>query len=436
MTPSSLAGHAVELLDKIVKADPPADKVISDFYRSRKYLGSHDRRWITEKAYGIIRNFLLLRKIGAACSSDTKALDIFLLHEILIAGMKPEETRGTYSDLLETYRLAGHEIDLENLSICSVNKLTALKTSNNEFILNSFPDFFCDLLPSNMRNECVTIMKALNREAHVCVRVDTMKISRDTVVDSFRKIGIEASASMISPLGIYLSKRVNLNNVELFRDGMVEIQEEASQLVGLIVDPQRDEIIVDACAGAGGKSLEFASLSGGLSKIYSLDIDRERLKNLKIRSERGGHKGITPRLVSNNSLQGIEGLVTAADKVVIDAPCTGSGTIRRNPDKKFRLTKSFVEKKSIYQKKLLSHYSQLAKVGGLLYYATCSIFEEENQSVVKSFVDSNPQFQFVDVSQILVEPRYSDLIEDGFLAIYPHRAETDGFFVAVMKRGG
>lgn len=395
MTPSSLAGHAVELIDKIVKADLPADKVVADFYRSRRYLGSHDRRWITEKVYGIIRNFLLLKEIGAACSSDSKALVIFLLHEILIAGMKPEEIRGVYTDLLDMYKLAGLKIDLEESSTCCERKMTELKASNNELVLNSFPDFFCDLLPPSVRSECVPIMKALNREAHVCVRVDTMRISREAVVDSFRKIGIEASVSGISPLGIYLSKRVNLNNVELYRNGFVEVQEEASQLVGLIVDPQKDEIVVDACAGAGGKSLEFASLSGGLSKIYSLDIDKERLDKLRIRSERGGHKEISPRFVSNDSFQGIEELVAAADKVVIDAPCTGSGTIRRNPDKKFRLTKSSVEKKSSYQKNLLSHYSQLTRVGGFLYYATCSIFEEENQSVVKQFMDSNPQFQLL-----------------------------------------
>lgn len=215
---------------------------------------------------------------------------------------------------------------------------------------------------------------------------------------------------------------------------MIEIQEEASQLVGLIVSPQKDEVIVDACAGAGGKSLEFASLSGGASKIYALDINKERLDDLKVRATRNGYDNIISKVVTNEDFSGIEELVGNADKVVIDAPCTGSGTIRRNPDKKFRLTKSFVEKKASYQEILLNKYSQLVKIGGFLYYVTCSVFEAENHSIVRSFVNSNRNLQFVDVGQILSDPKYSGLIENGFLVIYPHRVEMDGFFVAAMKR--
>ena len=193
-------------------------------------------------------------------------------------------------------------------------------------------------------------------------------------------------------------------------------------------------MIVDACAGAGGKSLEFASLSGGASKIYALDINKERLDDLKVRATRNGYDNIISKVVTNEDFSGIEELVGNADKVVIDAPCTGSGTIRRNPDKKFRLTKSFVEKKASYQEILLNKYSQLVKIGGFLYYVTCSVFEAENHSIVRSFVNSNRNLQFVDVGQILSDPKYSGLIENGFLVIYPHRVEMDGFFVAAMKR--
>lgn len=434
MTPSSLAGHVVELLDKIVKTDLPADKVISDFYKQRRYLGSHDRRWITDKIYGIIRNFILLREIGKEFVYDSNALKTFLIYEILFAGMKAEETRNSYSQFLESYKMSGNEVDLEKLSNLSTQKLEMLKSENNEFVLNSFPQFFSELLPSSARGECIPIMKALNQEAHVGIRVDTTKISRDEAMELLQKERVEALPSNFSPFGIYLSKRVNLNNMEIYKNGMIEVQEEASQLVGLIVNPQKDEVIVDACAGAGGKSLEFASLSGGTSKIYALDINKERLDGLKIRAARNGYDDIISKVVANEDLTGLDELIGNADKVVVDAPCTGSGTIRRNPDKKFRLTKSFVEKKALYQKILINKYSQLVKVGGLLFYVTCSIFEAENQSVVKSFVDSNPDFQFIDVAEILNDPKFSDLVENGFLTIYPHRVEMDGFFVAVMKR--
>ena len=214
MTPSSLAGHVVELLDRIVKTDLPADKTISDFYRQRKYLGSHDRRWITDKIYGIIRNFLLLKEIGRELNPDSRALRTFLIYEILFAGMKVEEIRNVYSQLLESYRMAGTDVDLEELSNRSTHKLEMLKNDEDEFVLNSFPDFFSDLLPSNVRSEYVPMMRALNHEARVCIRVDAGKISRDEAMESLHKEGVNASFSDFSPLGIYLSKRVNLNSME------------------------------------------------------------------------------------------------------------------------------------------------------------------------------------------------------------------------------
>jgi 16S rRNA (cytosine967-C5)-methyltransferase len=434
MTPSSLAGHVVELLDEIVKTGFPADKIISDFYKQRRYLGSHDRRWVTNKTYGIIRNFILLREIGKGFASESRAVETFLIYEILFAGMKAEEIQNVYSQLLASYRLAGSEVDLEKLSNLAAKKFDTLKSDRNEFLLNSFPEFFLDLLPSSIKADSVPIMKALNVEGRVCIRVDTAKISRDEVIGSFQKDGIESLPSKFSPYGVYLSKRINLNNNELYKSGKIEVQEEASQLVGLVVNPGKDEIVVDACAGAGGKSLEFASLSRGTAKIFALDVNRERLDGLKVRAVRNGYDNIVSKLITNDDFAGVEELIGSADKVIVDAPCTGSGTIRRNPDKKFRLTKLYVEKNSLYQRSLIQKYSRLVKAGGLLFYVTCSIFEAENQSVVKSFVDSNPNFQFVDVAQILTDPCFSNLIENGFLVIYPHRVEMDGFFVAVMKR--
>ncbi|MFZ1082748.1 MAG: RsmB/NOP family class I SAM-dependent RNA methyltransferase [Candidatus Kryptoniota bacterium] len=442
MNSSSLAGHAIELLNKIVgtnldreRNSLPADKIIADFYKQRRYFGSHDRRWVTEKVYSIIRNFIFIKELSKLCLSNRDALGTFLIHEIKFAGMKEDKLRSDYSQLLETYRLSGREIDLENL-VARVNDAAIKLASDpaNYSLVNSFPDFFCELLPPNIKRNCISIMTALNRKARVCVRVDTTKISRERAMAYFGDHGIETSFSEFSPFGIYLSKRINLNSIGLYKEGSIEVQEEASQLVGLIVDPQEGETIVDACAGAGGKSLELATLSEGKSKIFALDVDEERLNSLRARAERSGYKNIAATKVSNDDFTGVEMLIGVADKVIVDAPCTGSGTIRRNPDKKFRLTKLSVEKQAVYQKRLLEDYSQLVKVGGLLFYVTCSIFEEENQAVVNYFLDSIQNFRKVDVSTMLVDPKFENMMGDGFLAIYPHRYEMDGFFVAVMER--
>ncbi len=437
MSPSSLAGHVIELIDEIVKSSVPADRVIAEFYRERRYLGSHDRRWINEKVYHIIRNLILLRELVDECAPRKASLYTFLIHEIQLVGMQPDEMEGGYSKLLETYRIAGSEIDLVALRDCAEKKLGQIaETDEGMFILNSFPPLFGELLPESVESDALPIMIALNHEAKVCIRVDTNKQSRRDVVLEFMRQGLEAVEAEFSPMGIYLPRRVNLNTFPLYVDGVIDVQEEASQIVGLAVDPKEGEVIVDACAGGGGKSLEFHALSKGTSQIYALDTDENRLNSLSERAGKYGAKDITILRVPVDSLKGAENLIGAGDKVIVDAPCTGSGTIRRNPDKKFRLTKSLVHNQAEYQKELLQRYSQLVKVGGLLFYATCSIFKEENQSVVEWFLKSNPQYEVIDISQTLSGPKYSDLIEGPYLAIYPHRADMDGFFAAAMKRIG
>lgn len=435
MNTSSLAGHAVELLDKIVKSNLPADRVVSEFCRQRRYFGSHDRRWITEKVYSIIRNLILLRELSKKCALNSEAFNVFLIHELLMVGMKPDEIENVYPNLLDAYKLSGIKFDLRELDRCTREVFAEMTTdSRNAFLINSFPDFFGELLPATVQKDSAPIMAALNHEARVCIRVDTNKTSREKIVRLFLEQGVEASFSKISPLGVYLPKRINLNGLEFYKSGAIEIQEEASQLVGLMVNPQEGEVIVDACAGGGGKSLELAALSEGRSKIYALDVEERRLENLALRADRSGFRNIVVTRVVSNSFTGIEELVGSADKVIVDAPCTGSGTIRRNPDKKFRLTKSSVERHASHQKELLGHYSKLVKPSGLLYYVTCSIFAEENQSVVNWFLNTDQKYKKVDMSSILVDPKFSSVIEDGSLAIYPHRHEMDGFFAAAMVR--
>jgi 16S rRNA (cytosine967-C5)-methyltransferase len=354
-----------------------------------------------------------------------------------MVGMKPDEMENIYPNLLDAYKLSGIKFDLPELDRCTHKVFAEMTTdSRDAFLINSFPDFFGELLPATVQKEIAPIMAALNHDARVCIRVDTNKTSREKIVRSFLEQGAEASFSKISPLGVYLQKRIDLNGVEFYKSGAIEIQEEASQLVGLMVNPHEGEVIVDACAGGGGKSLQLAALSEGRSKINALDVDERRLEKLALRADRCGFRNIVATRVASNSFAGIEELVGSADKVIVDAPCTGSGTIRRNPDKKFRLTKSLVERHASYQKELLGHYSKLVKPSGLLYYVTCSIFAEENQSVVSWFLNTDQKYKKVDMSSILVDPKFSSVIEDEYLAIYPHRHEMDGFFAAAMVRVG
>lgn len=435
MNPSSLAGHTVELLERVVGSQLPSDRVIQDFYRERRYLGSHDRRWITEKTYDVIRNFIFLRELSRRCTGKSGPFDVFLAYEIAFAGLSGKDLESSYPLLFESYRMSGEKLDLHTLSECIGAEMNELKKNSQDTPLYfSFPDFFPSLLPENVRGELTPLMAALNREARVCVRVDTNRITRDEAARAFAGRGIETEPTRYSPLGLHLSRRVNLNNDPLYKEGLVEIQEEASQLIGLLVDPQTDETIVDACAGAGGKSLEIAALAAGRCRILALDVDKNRLRNLDLRAKRSGYADISPVRVTDGLLGEAERFAGAADKVVVDAPCTGSGTIRRNPDKKFRLTISAVEKHAEYQNALLERYSELVRVGGILVYSTCSMFADENFRVVESFLSSAAGFRREDVSRLLRGKEFAGLVEDGYLVTYPHRHDMDGFFAAVMRR--
>lgn len=435
MNPSSLAGHTVELLDRVVRSTLPSDRVIQDFFRERRYLGSHDRRWISDKIYDIIRNFLLLRTISEKCVGQASPLYVFLAREIISDGTNAAQLEGAYPTLIESYRMSGEKLDLAAWESCVKSAWNDLAENHREEpLLYSFPDFFPELLTDDVRNEVIPVMAALNREARVCIRVDINKMSREDVAGKFIAEGNSVEATEYSPLGLNLSKRLNLNNNALYKAGIIEVQEEASQLVGFLLNPREDETIVDACAGAGGKSLEIAALAAGKCRVFALDVDDARLRNLVTRANRNGYTNISPIKVTERDLGEAGKLLGVADKVVVDAPCSGSGTIRRNPDKKFRLTMESVASHARYQKELLDRYARLVRVGGVLVYSTCSIFPEENIAVVNSFLEANGGFQRENAANYLPGERFNRLIENGFLTTYPHRHNMDGFFGAVMKR--
>ncbi len=435
MNLSSLAGHTVELLDSVVKSTLPSDRVIQDFFRGRRYLGSHDRRWISDKIYDIIRNFLLLRTLSERCAASVSPLLVFLTHEIIRDRMNAGQLESAYPALIESYRMSGEKTDLAAWELCiNAGYDDVAKTRREDPLFYSFPDFFPALLPESVRDEAIPVMTALNHEAGVCIRVDIKKMAREEVALKFIAEGNPAGETQYSPLGLILSKRLNLNSDNLYRAGVIEVQEEASQLVGLLVSPQKGETIVDACAGAGGKSLEIAAIAGGECGIFALDVDEVRLRNLVARASRNGYTNIFPIRVKEDDLGEAGKLIGDVDKVIVDAPCSGSGTIRRNPDKKFRLTKESVAGYARHQMEILEQYSKLVKVGGILVYSTCSIFADENISVVESFLESSGEFRRENAADYLPGKQFDQLVEDGFLATYPHRHNMDGFFAAVMKR--
>lgn len=436
MKTSSLAGHTVELISLVILSQLPADKVISDYYRAHRYLGSHDRRWISDKIFSIIRNMLLLKHLSKRCIQCDSPLSIFLSHEIVVAHLDARRIEHEYEDLISSYKAIGSHLNLQLVEECVLNEMMLILAEPHKYrnLINSFMEDFQLLLPEHIQSEAGDLMVSLNTQAPLVLRTNKSSQSVKEVIEILRAYGVESEPTAYSPFGINIYKRINLWTLDLYKDGIIEVQDEASQIVGMLLFPLDGEIVVDACAGGGGKSLEAAALSNGKGKIYSLDVNAARLENMRKRISRGGFRNINTILVKNDSYDGIEQLIERADRVLVDVPCTGSGTIRRNPDKKFKISVGEVEDASSRQFRILRHYSRLVKKNGILFYATCSIFDKENARVVEKFLESDRRFQKASIRDFLNLGKIEELTHNGFLETYPHRHGMDGFFAAAMRR--
>jgi 16S rRNA (cytosine967-C5)-methyltransferase len=262
--------------------------------------------------------------------------------------------------------------------------------------------------------------------------VNLVKNDFNAVFNRLSADKLEPQKTEFSPLGIRLLNKTFLAKHALFLDGSIEVQDESSQLAGLLLMPKRGEMVVDFCAGSGGKTLLFGSLMRNSGRIYAFDNNERRLNNLTPRLARSGLSNVYPSLIAHENDSKIKRLHNKIDSVFVDAPCSGLGTLRRNPELKFRQTQSLLDTMNQQQTSILNAASKLVKVGGHIVYATCSILRRENQDIVNTFLHENPEFKLVPASNRLDNPKLAK--EDGFLQLLPHTHQTDGFFAALMQR--
>jgi 16S rRNA (cytosine967-C5)-methyltransferase len=255
---------------------------------------------------------------------------------------------------------------------------------------------------------------------------------RDDVLGLLQKDGIEGNATFYSPVGIRLVGKPAINRHELFLGGKVEVQDEGSQLLGYLLAPKRRDMVVDFCAGAGGKALMLGALMHSQGRIYAFDNSEKRLNNLKPRLKRSGLSNLFPQLIGNENDIKIKRLAGKIDRVLVDAPCSGLGTLRRNPDLKWRQSPRSIDELKHKQAAILSSASRLLKPGGRLVYATCSFLPEENQEIVEHFLNDNPHFMLLNCSELLAQQKIP--LDTGvFLQLSPPMHGTDGFFAAALE---
>jgi 16S rRNA (cytosine967-C5)-methyltransferase len=265
------------------------------------------------------------------------------------------------------------------------------------------------------------------------VRVNTLRADRDNVLQALSKEGLKAEPTPYSPIGIRIHGRPALNRNPLFLDGSIEVQDEGSQLLGFLLAPRRHELVVDFCAGASGKALMLGAMMNSQGRLYAFDVSTARLARLKPRLARSGLSNLHPYGIRDEHDTKVKRLAGKIDRVLVDAPCSGLGTLRRNPDLKWRQSPAALAELTVKQGAILHAAAGLVKSGGRLVYATCSLLAEENQEIVAAFLAQHPAFEAIPAAVALAEQRI-DLPMETYLQLKPHVHGTDGFFAAVLQR--
>jgi 16S rRNA (cytosine967-C5)-methyltransferase len=277
------------------------------------------------------------------------------------------------------------------------------------------------------------LARGLARSAALDLRVNSMKMTREAAIRRLSDDGISASATPYSPEGMRLDARPAINRHPLFLEGGVEVQDEGSQLLCHLVAPKRGEMVVDFCAGAGGKTLALGALMRSTGRLYAFDISPKRLAGLKPRLARSGLSNVHPQRIEGAGDPRVKRLAGKIDRVLVDAPCSGFGTLRRNPDLKWRQQASSIPELAAKQARLIAAAATLVKPGGRLVYATCSVLPEENEAIVEGFLAGHSEFSLGDAQKDLVRAGVP-LETQPMLHLYPHRHGCDGFFAAVLER--
>ncbi len=436
---SSLLGHVQELLGNIRASSKPADSLMDAFFRSHKYLGSHDRRFIAETTYGTLRNlrrceFLLQSAIGDSAASVSREDGLLLLPVTFLVGIEHKTlVAADITPPLSSMALKNGIVSfLKNL--VNDNPIPQTDIAERIGIEYSFPDWMVRrLLYEYGHEESENIMRSLNEPAPLTLRVNLLKSTVEKCQEDLKKQEIESARTSISPSGLQITKRINVFSLKTFQDGDFEVQDEGSQILPLLIDPKPTAKVLDACAGAGGKTLGFAAIMKNRGEIFATDNNGYRLKELKKRSRRAGAFNIRPLEVATvGDLP--DKLKNYFDVVFVDAPCSGLGTIRRNPGMKWTVTEETVSEVSAKQTEILRQCIALVKPGGRLVYATCTLLRQENEDVVNQFVGANPDFRFVNPEPMLSKLGIKNAISGNFIKLLPHIHGTDGFFCAVMVK--
>jgi 16S rRNA (cytosine967-C5)-methyltransferase len=422
MHPKALLDACSELVRLTLKFDHPADAIVSRFFREHRGLGPRERATLAETVYTVLRKKLLFDHFAPS-------------------GSGPKERRlailGFYGpgDFL---RSALTEQETHWLDQCEKIRPEDLMERHR----HNLPEWLVQPLKDQLGDEFWPLVESFNKGAGLDLRVNAFKAKRADVQKELAALGIKAVPTPYSPWGLRIAGKPSLNKMEAFKRGDFEVQDEGSQLLAMLLDAKRGEMVVDFCAGAGGKTLAIGAAMRSTGRLYAFDTSAGRLDAFKSRLARSGLSNVHPAAIAHERDERVKRLSGKIDRVLVDAPCTGMGTLRRNPDLKWRQNQTAVDEMTVKQAAILQSAARLLKSGGRLVYATCSVLPQENEAIALAFSEANPDFVPLDVAEVLVglKVEHAENLCNGgdnkqrFLRLWPHRHHTDGFFAAVWQR--
>ena len=423
MHPKALLDAATELVRQVLRLDHPADAVVSRFFREHRNLGPRERATLAETAYAVLRRKVLYEHLARSGSGARE-------RRLAILGFQAPR------DFLKQALTEPEKTWLDACDAVSPAELLPQHRHN-------LPAWLVEPLQAQVGGEFDALAESLMQPAPLDLRVNTLKEKRPPVQAELAQAAIKSVETPYSPWGLRVPGKPALQKLDAFTRGAVEVQDEGSQLLALLLDAHRGEMVADFCAGAGGKTLAIGAAMRNTGRLYAFDVSAHRLDALKPRLARSGLSNVHPVGIAHERDERIKRLKGKFDRVLVDAPCSGLGTLRRNPDLKWRQSPDDVAELSAKQQAILESAARLLKPGGRLVYATCSLLPAENEAIAQAFSAAHADFEplnVVDILQSLKVPDAASLcaaegdVPGQYLRLWPHRHATDGFFAAAWQR--
>lgn len=433
MTPGARLQTAIELLHEIeARPDIPADSVVTEGFRARRYAGSKDRRAVAALAFGVLRRRRQIDWwLARADISATARTRVLAFHQ-LAAGVDI----GAMASICPDGPHAPAPLDAQEQGLARLLEGEAFDHPDQPAaVAGNLPDWLHERFHRRFPKDTHLELAALGLEAPVDLRANTLKATREAARAALRSDGVESAPTPLSPIGLRLSGRRALGGVTAFRDGLVDVQDEGSQLAALLVDARPGMTVVDYCAGAGGKTLALAAQMRNEGRILAFDVAAGRLKRAAERLVRAGVTIAETQAFEPPGAPEVGPLESTADRVLVDAPCTGTGAWRRRPEDRWRLSEAALDELVAVQDGILDRAARLVRRGGRMVYVTCSLLLDENEGRIAAFLARRPGFRRIDIRGVwkdVLTPECPATAED--LLLTPARHGVDGFYVCVLER--